>query len=176
MDYSQHLMGLISDQLSYINSSLCDGMRQENVNAGWIENSSTHNYFSCVYCGESHSYEHCPYSTTSYSVRNEFTMDQTYFDYSFCPSESFEQQESLNPYLSHYSQLITPSFLSYPHFQEHILEYNEKFNLERILEEFVESSERFCREKNELTTTIESRVQNIGVYVNQIVSSFETVN
>jgi len=176
MDYSQHLMGLISDQLSYINSSLYDGMRQENINAGWIENSSPHNYFSCIYCGESHFYEHCPYSTTSYSVRDEFTIDQTYFDYSICSSESFEQQESLNPYLSHFSQVITPSFHSYPHSQENILECNEKSTLERILEEFAESSERFCREQKELATRIESRVQNIGVHVNQIVSSLETVN
>ena len=94
-------MGLISNNLSNINSSLGmyeDGMRQENLNADLIENSSPHNCFSCVYCGESHSYEHCPYSTTNFYVRDEFTIDQTCFDYSFCPSESFEQQESLNPH------------------------------------------------------------------------------
>ena len=176
MDYSQHSFGSISDKLSYLGSFVgmhVNGMGQENINAGWIENSSPYNCFSCAYHEECHSYEHYPYSTSSHYVRDDFTMNQTYFDHSFYPGGILEQQESLDLYVKY---CLNPPFYSYPHIEVHTLEHKEKSYLERLCEGYVESSERFSREQKELVTRVESSVQNIGIYVSQILSSLETMS
>ena len=121
MDYSQHsFVNRLSNLCSLLEKHV-DEMRQENINAGWNENvdSSPYNFFSCVYCGESHLYEHCPYSTIGHYERDDFTRKQTCFDNSFYPSGSLEQQESLDPHIKYCSNEMTPSFHSYPYVKGH---------------------------------------------------------
>ena len=96
---------------------------------------------SCIYCGGNHSFEHCSYSTTSHFMRDDFTRNQTCFDNSFCPSEGFEQQNFRDPYV-YCSYENTPPCYSFPYVEEHTIEYREKSNLERLVEECVEALEK----------------------------------
>ena len=153
----------IQDGMIAIINSLNDRQHKRSIDDGCIPcvDSSQYVCMPCSYCGGNHLYEHCPYSTTSHYVSDDFARNQACFDHSYCTSERFEQQKFEDPHV-YCSYENNPPCYSYSYVEEHTIEYREKSNLEILVEECGEALEKSSREQREILASIDSSVQDMG--------------